>query len=114
MSSENCKVVHQERDRLEQLFDEYFMRVNDLKNEPDSYKGTLSYREAYDECLYNHLLKRFKGCIFITRLASRNVVITLYIIVFYFFILEIIFIFYFTSSSLKVQRVYIHNSPCVS
>jgi hypothetical protein len=53
MSSENCEAVHQERDRLEQLFDEYLMRVNDLKNEPDSYKGTLSYREAYDECLYN-------------------------------------------------------------
>ena len=57
MSCENSEAVHygpvSERVHLEQLFDEYFLRVNDLQNESDSYRETYSYREAYDDCLYN-------------------------------------------------------------
>jgi hypothetical protein len=57
MSCEHSDTVHYgpmtERDHLEHMYDEYYMRVSDLRNEPDSYRCTYSYREAYDDCMYN-------------------------------------------------------------
>jgi hypothetical protein len=57
MSCEHSEAVHfghvTERVHLEQLFDEYYLRVSDLQNESDSYRDTYSYREAYDDSLYN-------------------------------------------------------------
>jgi hypothetical protein len=58
MSCENNEAVNYglmtERDHLENMYDVYYMRINELRNNTDdSYRLTYTYREAYDDCIYN-------------------------------------------------------------